>query len=298
MQLKRRLHSAVFFRSINDLTMFENRKLVIATKHEKEKVLAPIFQNGIGVECFIPENFDTDLMGTFTGEISRTEDAVNTLRKKCLQAMEITNCDLGIASEGSFGPHPSIFFIHADEEYLIFIDKKNKLEIIAKELSFKTNFNGSEIKSESELTEFAHLAKFPSHSLIVRKAKDDFQEIIKGVNSFEKLHSSFQFFFTKFGKAYVETDMRALYNPTRMEIIEIAAQKLLKKILCSCPACYTPGFDIIEVLPGLPCLLCSLPTRSARSHIYACKKCDCRREVFYPFHIMEEDPMYCDYCNP
>ena len=61
--------------------------------------------------------------------------------------MELANCDLAVASEGSFGPHPTIYFVHADDEFLLFIDKKNDLEIIVRELSTVTNFNGSEIKT-------------------------------------------------------------------------------------------------------------------------------------------------------
>jgi hypothetical protein len=103
--------------------MFENRKLIIATKHHKERVIAPILEQELGVQCFIDETFDTDLLGTFTGEVEREQDAIETAREKCLQAMEKNNCDLGIASEGSFAPHPTLFFIHADDEILIFIDE-------------------------------------------------------------------------------------------------------------------------------------------------------------------------------
>ena len=278
--------------------MFQNRKLVIATKHKKEKIIAPLFEEAFGVKCFTLENFDTDLLGTFTGEIEREDDPITTMRNKCLQAMELSNCDLGIASEGSFGPHPTIFFVHAADEFIIFIDKKNSLEIIERELSLKTNFNGSEIKTEQELTEFANKAKFPSHALIMRKAKDDTAEIIKGINNWQTLTETFQLFINKYGSAYAETDMRALYNPTRMEVIEIAAKKLIKKINSFCPDCDTPGFEIKDAIKGLPCSLCGLPTRSTLSHIYECKKCGFRKEVKFPFNITQEDPMYCDYCNP
>ena len=278
--------------------MFQNRKLVIATKHKKEKIIAPLFEEAFGVKCFTLENFDTDLLGTFTGEIEREDDPITTMRNKCLQAMELSNCDLGIASEGSFGPHPTIFFVHAADEFIIFIDKKNSLEIIERELSLKTNFNGSEIKTEQELTEFANKAKFPSHALIMRKAKDDTAEIIKGINNWQTLTETFQLFINKYGSAYAETDMRALYNPTRMEVIEIAAKKLIKKINSFCPDCDTPGFEIKDAIKGLPCSLCGLPTRSTLSHIYECKKCGFRKEVKFPFNITQEDPTYCDFCNP
>lgn len=278
--------------------MFKNRKLVIATKHQKERVIAPLFEKAFGVKCFTPENFDSDLLGTFTGEIERKDDPITTMRNKCLQAMELHNCDLGIASEGSFGPHPSIFFVHADDEFLIFIDKKNNLEIIARELSLKTNFNGSEIKAEKELSEFANSVKFPSHALILRKAKEDYTEIIKGINNWQTLNETFQILVNRYGSAYAETDMRALYNPTRMEVIETAAKKLIKKINSLCPDCDTPGFEIKDAIKGLPCSLCGLPTRSTLSHIYECKKCAFRKEVKFPFNITQEDPTYCDFCNP
>ena len=210
--------------------MFQDRKLIIATKHEKEKVIAPLLEKALGVSCFVNENFDTDVLGTFTGEIERELDPIATSRQKCLMAMELTNCDLGIASEGSFGPHPSMFFVSADDEFLIFIDKKNDLEIIARELSTATNFNGKEIKSEEELLEFAHSVNFPSHGLILRKAKSDNDNIIKGITNINHLKDAFIELFDKFKSVYVETDMRAMYNPSRMKVIEAATQKLINKI--------------------------------------------------------------------
>jgi hypothetical protein len=35
----------------------------------KGKVIAPLLEKNLGVICFVNENFDTDLLGTFTGEI-------------------------------------------------------------------------------------------------------------------------------------------------------------------------------------------------------------------------------------
>jgi len=279
-------------------TMFENRKLVIATKHQKEKVIAPLFEKDLGVKCFAPINFDTDKLGTFTGEIERKDDPITTLRNKCLQAMEVSNCDLGIASEGSFGSHPSIFFVHADDELLIFIDQKNNLEIIERELSTKTNFNGAEIKKEKELIDFANSVNFPSHALILRKAKDDNTAIIKGITDWNLLKASFQMMTEKYGSAYAETDMRAMYNPTRMEVIAKAAIKLVEKIKSLCPKCSTPGFGITEARKGLPCSLCGFKTRSTLSYLYQCEKCAFIKEEKYPHNKTEEDPMYCDICNP
>ena len=278
--------------------MFKGRDLVIASKHAKEKVIAPIVEKELGIKCFVSLDLDTDLLGTFTGEIERKDDPITSARNKCFMAMELTNCDLAIASEGSFGPHPSLFFIPADDEILVLIDKKNGLEIIVRELNTETNFNGSDIKTEEELLAFAANANFPSHGLILRKSKDEYGDIVKGINSVEQLSKVFIKLMNDFGTAFVETDMRAMYNPTRMKIIESATQKLIKKINTLCPICNMPGFGITDAKEGLPCEICNFPTRSTLSYLYACQKCNYTKEEKYPKGKKIEDPMYCDYCNP
>ncbi|TRX04509.1 DUF6671 family protein [Flavobacterium gawalongense] len=278
--------------------MFQGRKLLIATKHKKENVIAPIFEKEFGVSCFVSDKFDTDTLGTFSGEIARKEDALTTLRNKCLLAMKENDCDLGIASEGSFGMHPTIFIAHADDEMLILIDKKNELEIIAREISTDTNFNGSEIKNEAGLLEFATQVKFPSHGLILKPSEKDISKIVKGITDERILNESFHEMMKEFGKVYVETDMRALYNPTRMKVIEKATLKLVNSIRSLCPMCETPGFVVSDAKMGLPCDCCNSATRSTLSFIYACKKCNHTSEEFYPHKKMTEDPTYCDFCNP
>lgn len=279
-------------------TLFKGRKVIIATKHQKENVIAPIFEKELGVICFVDETFDTDTLGTFTGEVERELDAISTAREKCLLAMKINNCDLGIASEGSFGPHPSMFFVNADDEFLIFIDTKNNIEVIVRELSTSTNFNGREIQTHKELFEFANQVGFPTHGLILRKSKDENIEINKGITDNETLKKSFEQLYLKYNSVYVETDMRAMFNPTRMSVIEKATQKLIQKIKSDCPQCKMPGFGIIEAKIGLKCSLCGLPTNSTLSYIYICQHCQFAKEEMFPNKKTTEDPRYCDYCNP
>jgi len=278
--------------------LFNRRKLVIATMHNKEKVIAPLFESAFGLNCFTPKKFDSDLLGTFSGEIERKDDPITTLRNKCLLAMCQSNCDLGIASEGSFGPHPNIPFVQADDEFIIFIDKKNNLEIIEREISIHTNFNEAVVKTENELIEFADQVKFPSHALILQETKGKTSQIIKGINNWDLLNKSFQTFIKNHGKTYVQTDMRALYNPTRMEVIKNVAKKLVRKINSLCPNCETPGFGINETKRGLPCELCGLPTNSILCYIYVCKNCNHSKEEKYPHQKKFEEPTFCDFCNP
>ncbi|RTY80781.1 hypothetical protein EKL97_09775 [Flavobacterium sp. LS1P28] len=278
--------------------MFEGRQLLIATKHHKEKVIAPIFEKGLGVHCFVPESYDSDIFGTFSGEVERKNTAVETVRAKCLAAMEEFDCDLAIASEGSFGSHPSIFFAQADDEFLIFIDKKNDLEIIARELSLETNFYGENISSKEMLLDFANKIQFPAHAIILRSKPDDLTTLVKGITTKSELEDTFQHLVNKYGSVYAETDMRALYNPTRMGVIKVAAQKLLEAIKTECPSCKAPGFCVIDAKQGLPCSWCSAPTRSTLSFIYSCKKCCFSSEKMYPHQKITEEPGFCDSCNP
>ena len=98
--------------------------------------------------------------------------------------------------------------------------------------------------------------------------------------------------------AYAETDMRAMYNPTRMKVIAKATEKLVIKTKTLCPKCNTPGFGVVEAVMGLPCEMCGLPTRSTLKHVYRCQKCNYQMEKEFPFDKRVENPQFCDYCNP
>ncbi len=280
------------------MKLFEGRKLLVATKHKKEQVISPILEENIGVFCISNNRFDTDSLGTFSGEIDRKLSPIETVREKCLQALLLNNLKLGVASEGSFGPHPSLFFVPANDELLIFIDLENNIEIVVRELSSDTNFNSKEVCSEEELIEFARQIGFPSHGLILRKSKEEFNPIFKGINEWENLKKIFHELFSKYGVVYAETDMRAMYNPTRMRVIEKATHKLIEKIKSTCSTCRMPGFDVIKMHKGLPCKECSCPTNSTLSYLYTCGHCGFSKEQLYPHDKTHEDPMYCDYCNP
>ena len=158
---------------------FKGRKVVIATKHKKEEAIAPILENELGLICVTLNGLDTDLLGTFSGEVARLDDPVTTLRKKCQMAIEVSGINLAIASEGSFGAHPTIFFAHADDELIMLMDKENDIEITERELSLETNFNGTEVKSVDELIEFANRIGFPAHGIILKKAKENLSGMIK-----------------------------------------------------------------------------------------------------------------------
>lgn len=278
--------------------IFEGRKLLIATKHGKEKVIAPLLEKQVGVICLTNNLFDTDLLGTFSGEIERKLPVIETLKQKCFLAAEKHNCDLIVASEGSFGSHPSLFFTAADDELILLLDLKNNIEIIARELSIATNFDGAEITTQQELLAFAEKSLFPSHALLLKSSEKNPEVVFKAIQNEVDLLKKFTQLKVNFSTVYVETDMRAHLNPSRMKVIEKATQKLVDKMQSCCPNCKTPGFDVSEVKQGLPCELCKLPTSSTLSFVYQCKKCAFQTEMKFPHKKEYEEPTFCDYCNP
>jgi len=277
---------------------FNGRPLLIATQHGKEQVIAPVLERVLGVECFSNSEFDTNTLGTFSGEVERTLDPLAAARAKCLHAMEAHQCDLAVASEGSFGPHPAIPFAQADDELLICIDKKLNLEIVVRALSMDTNFNAMTIRTKAELLEFAKKVQCPEHGIVLRPEKEVYDPIYKGITSLEELVHAFKTLKYQYENVYAETDMRAMVNPSRMKVIGEAAEKLAEKMASRCPECDRPGFGITEVQKGLPCGWCGQPTNSILKHIYKCQGCSFSKTVLHPKGKTKEDPMYCDFCNP
>jgi ribosomal protein L37AE/L43A len=280
------------------ISLFKDRALLIVTKHSKEQVLGPIFEKEYNLSYTIPSKFDTDTLGTFSGEIERKDNALDTLRSKCQMALEVEGLDLALATEGSFGNHPTVFFSPANDELIMLYDKKNNVEIVERIVSMETNFDAQEINSFSQLEEFVNKIKFPSHAVIVKNSQHNWTKISKGIQDLETLKTIFFDFTKDQSSCFVETDMRANYNPTRMHIIKEVGLKLVQKINTVCPNCQFPGFGVVRAEAGLLCNQCHLPTRSISAHIYQCNRCEYELKKKYPFKKTTEDPMYCDFCNP
>lgn len=277
---------------------FSGRRLLIVTKHHKEQVIAPLLEEKLGVSCFVTKDFDTDSLGTFSGEIDRNDDALTTLRNKCREGMQLEGYDLAVATEGSFGNHPTIFFAPANDELILLIDQKHNLEIVERVVSMETNFDSSEIHTKDDLKAFLDKVKFPSHGVILKDDPKNWTKIYKDSTDYDTVEKIYNEIVTSNASCFIETDMRAMHNPTRMKIINDVTCKLINKLQTFCPDCSYPGFGVVGVEAGLLCSNCSMPTRSTFSHSYQCQHCHHEAKVMFPNGKQLEDPMYCDYCNP
>lgn len=275
---------------------YAGRRLVIASMHGKEAVIAPLLEAALGVQCIAGSGVDTDRLGTFTGEVARTLDPLAAAREKCRLAMDLYDCDLAVASEGSFGPHPSLAWLPADDELVLLVDRKNELEIWGREVSAATNYSHTDIDSGAALLDFAQRVSFPTHGVILRSTTPGRERIIKDLTDETALLAAWERLRVMGGSIRAETDMRAMRNPTRMQVIAQATQKLINKAMSRCPECSAPGYSITTIIHGLPCRWCGSPTRSAAGYQYRCAKCGYERTK--PSERAYEDPMYCDVCNP
>ncbi len=169
--------------------------------------------------------------------------------------MKIENVDLGISSEGSFSPHPSIPFVQGNLELLLFIDKKNGFEILGHHRTPETNIDGQYVTTVEEALDFAKKIGFPEHGVIVRKSKNGHFGIYKDIATEKDLIKTVKKLLNNFftNRIFIESDMRAHRNPTRMKAIKKATEDLIKNIKSLCPRCKAPGFIVVDFKKGLRC---------------------------------------------
>lgn len=283
---------------MDSMHFFEGRSIAIATMHAKEQVIAPRLSAALRLSCHVPAQLDTDLLGTFSGEVERLLSPLDAARAKCQLAMDLSSVDLAIASEGSFGAHPIYPFISAHEEILLLVDRKNQWEFKVKTLETDTNYQSWKIDSIDQLSQIVDSSTFPTHAVIVKKTASDALDAVKGIQSATLLNQTVHEFLQKYGSCQVETDMRAMHNPTRMRVIDALTEKLIQQISSTCPICSTPGFRISQVERGLPCELCDAPTQGILAEIFTCQACNYAEHRKNPDAHIKENPMFCDYCNP
>lgn len=281
------------------MNFFEGRKLHIATKHGKEAVIAPLFKNEFLLDVSEQKPFDTDQFGTFTREVKRVDDQKNTLRQKALVYMDLFDADMVVASEGSFGLHPSVPFVSSNYELLLFLDRKHNLEVFGSALSVNTVSEGRYVHGIQELEQFAKQLGFPDQGLILRFHQRWGRGLYKELHDWklflEQAERMFSMPFVK--RIFVETDMRAHRNPTRMKVIEQATHDLLKNLKTQCPNCSMPGFSQAQFCGQKKCESCLKKTETSKWKVISCSYCS-YQNVSLVGELHYELPDKCSFCNP
>jgi len=280
------------------LDSYNHKSVALGTMHSKETVIGPLFKEHLGVDVVTPDNFDTDLFGTFTQDVTRVSDQQQTAVIKAKAAMELLGLDLGIASEGSFGVHPHMPFVTSNREIVVFIDTTNNLTIFGSHTQAAPYVNTVVAKNVDDVLRFAVSIDFPKHAIVIKQAEHTFDGMVKGIKDKAELIQRAQDMLAKNTTIWLETDMRAHANESRMQNIKAATVDLIDTIKRRCPSCQSPGFHTVESIPGLPCKHCGQPTDVALYDVYHCDVCQYTQKSMYPTGSKTANAQFCDYCNP
>lgn len=274
------------------------QKIAFLTQHGKDELLRTAFKETLGCELVRATGYDTDLLGTFTRDVQRPGSQLAAARFKAQKSVELSGLPIGIGSEGAFGADPVGGIIPWNTEVIVWYDSVRKYEIVGVSQGAGGGFQAT-IESEDQLLEFSTRADFPSHGLVLRPDDSFNPNIYKGFIDQTKLIEAFKFVLSmsKTGKIFVEVDLRAHMNPSRQQMILNAAEDLIEKLKSSCPDCDESGFWEKERITGLPCALCSRPTRLPKAKVWKCDVCG-YSEPRGTSDMDRADPSRCDFCNP
>lgn len=273
------------------------KQVAFLTQHGKESLIAPLLEPTLGCEILRAEGYDTDTLGTFSGDIKRVDSQLKTAKRKARIGMRLTGLAIGLGSEGAFVPDPYGGLMPWNIEVLSWLDDDHGLEIVGMAQGPARSMQRS-IRNETELETFAKEAGFPEHHLLLRPHDETDLRMQKGLSNWADLNQAFAHCLRASENAcvFAENDLRAFCNPTRQWMIRRAAEDLLKKIQTACPVCRMPGFCKISHTPGLPCGVCRCPTKLAKAFQWQCAACAFTQEVLAT--ESHADASRCDVCNP
>lgn len=265
------------------------------TKHDKARLISKHFNEILAMQ--VQELLvDTDVFGTFSGEIERVGTPLETAVKKARVGIETTGNPFAIASEGSVGPDPIYGFINANIETMVFVD--NELEIQVHE-TIKSNeivaFTTTTLKTDLGL--FLKKADFPNHALIVKPQHGI--GAIKGIRTLQELEEAIlrSRDASSDGEAIIESDLRAMSSPSRQKNISTVALKLVQRLSMTCPDCQTPGWGRKSFIRGVECSQCGDFSEDAiKQEIMGCFKCE--YTALGAVINVTLDPSRCMSCNP
>ena len=280
---------------------YRQEPAVLATMHGKERVIAPLLERALGLRVRVSNGIDTDRFGTFSRDVERTGSQLDAARAKIAAAFaDAPDTQVALASEGSFGPHPYIPFLPLAREIVVLTNRASGLEFIGHHASPTTNFSHAVVSDVGAAHAFVDHAQFPEHGVIVMGVIDGQPApacaLIKDIGNPADLENAVTQVIGICGAAFVETDMRAHRNPTRMRAIERATLDLIRRFRSPCPVCAAPGFAVTERLAGLPCSWCGGPTLAIRAEVLSCAACGHRLERLVS--ATTADSRQCSDCNP
>jgi len=291
-------------RTVGSAVGYSGRTAVLATKHGKRGLIGPAMSGVLGIEVE-GVGVDTDQFGTFSGEIPRTLSDLDCGIAKARLAMRERGSDLGMASEGTFGPHPEVPWLTTDRELVVLVD--DRLDHVFWECAMSSEITAitETVGSDADLTSLAVRADLPRHAVIVRPAVPSpgpghgvEPMVYKGIRQSSDLASAVHASCAAAGthQAVVTTDFRAHCCPSRQVVIAAAAERLAHRVASSCRECGAAGWGTVDTIRGVPCRWCGRHVPVVRAEIDGCWNCGIRIER--SVGEADADPGTCVTCNP
>lgn len=276
-------------------TPYRGRTAALATRHGKRPLIAAPL-TALGLRVILADGVDTDRFGTFTGDRVRTGSARDTVEAKARAALASAALPLGLASEGSFGPHPASHWVTLDVELVALVDDDTDLVVVGRASSTDATWASHPVAGERELHGFLASIGFPRQGVVVHTETHP-ADAVKGITDLRALHDAIAAATLCHPDQLVQvvTDLRAHHNPRRRAVIRAAAADLAARLASHCPACSSPGYGTERGEPGRPCATCGTPTHETAALIWSCPACrfeHCATVTGYA------DPTWCPQCNP
>jgi hypothetical protein len=193
-------------------------------------------------------------------------------------------------------------FLPIGREWLTFVDRRHQLTISEYAISRRTNYSSFKAASPEAALGWLKEVGFPSHAVMVGSSSvpPSVDWLAKAVHSREELARWMAIAAQRSenGMAWLETDMRAHCNPTRMASIRRLAFQLVGRITASCPACAAPGWGLVRTIGGLPCSSCGSATELLAFEEFGCIRCPYTELHPRQDQLLAADPGQCPYFNP
>jgi hypothetical protein len=274
------------------------KQVAVVTLHRKSDQIAPAFREISGFE--LQEiRIDTDLFGTFAGDIERRLPPKENAIAKARKGIEISGISRAIASEGSIGPDPMVPFVISDHEVMVYLDEEEELVISESYRSFEIVAITEEVSLDTPIEPILLKADFPRHKVILTAVGDSGTSIIKDLATIDEIRSGIKELVIRGsdGRVTIESDLRAHCSPSRQKNIEEVAKLLAKRVATLCPACRRRGFGRIDYERGVPCSECHRINSEVASRVIdGCDGCGHQESGEVLREVIEA--AQCQYCNP
>lgn len=291
----------------------DTKHIVIATMHGKETLIWPVLQSQRDCSISVPESFNTDRFGTFSGERVRTDTQQKTAALKAKKACDITGASMAIWSEWAFFSDWPMWLATCNLECLVLVDTDHDLEITAWARNYQVKSHRLQSSQWEEVEAYLldpH-TDFPNHWILIRPESYNRRHYLftstwyrakryltKWIQTLDDAKHWFELaqVASSTWRVLIEYDFRSQYHPTRQETISQAAHELVQRIQSSCPSCSSPWRWTSWYLGQAACLSCHAPTNYPTHEVWSCPSClrAEAREIAIDNELIEK----CVYCHP